>query len=1224
MFRTLLLGGLLPFLPLCAHAAGGADSQPTRNTASHGKRVIGYITQWDAWKGTSAGLPKQGFLNHLNIDYSQYTHLNFSFFGVAQDGSLHSGDFRNPNIYQAGQVQAPAALLNGDVYSSWDYYLVWGELSPQWNFTSQVTAAGFESYGNGWRHTPSGLTGPMPVPYHVPGTMPGVLELAHAKGVKVMASIGGWSMCKHYGAMAADPVKRARFVADCQRLIALGFDGIDFDWEYPGTSGGMNFVGTQADYANFVTLMQEVRAAIGSTKQMSAALSCAPSKLEGFDWTAVAGLLDSIDLMTYDVQGGWSDKAGHNAPLYAYPDEEGGAMSCDTTVQYLIGKGVPRGKIALGLPFYGRGVVCSGSAALGASTVKIQKTVQPDGPITTCGDFAAWGDYDATPNYEYIRQNLSGWTRHWDDVAKVPYLTKGSSFLSYDDSRSIGLKAEYVRAQNLGGVIVWHAYGDLRAGAIQDNSAKLPYSPATDAPLVNVVNSVLAGDAVPADGTEGPSPATGPQRGLNTLPSHPLVIGYLNGLRNAQGQDQVISDYPAALQAANLEAFDVIVTAFAEPKADGTIGTTLGSFSSYLPAVVNEGHTLGKSVVVSIGGAYPAALADQYATIAASPTLRQTFANNVLAFLQANHLDGLDIDYEFPADAGTSRTNFTALMQTLYTTVKAADSRYIVMFGSGPGWYLGGFDFATLGSYTDFFFYFGYDWKNPANGSLRKPGSTQWTLANDQLPEASVKGGVDYVLGKGFPASKVIVGLPFYGSNNHSWSSVRDTWAANQAAYTAAIDPNALEVQINGEWFTPPDAMKRKMDGLLSSTGTVLAGGATVRGVGCWEIGHEHASHPDLSNAFAEWIAGSTSGPPVISVAGGSIAEGNVGTGLLNFTITLSKAAATSVTVDYATANGTATAGSDYVSRSGTLVFAAGETSKTIAVTINGDETVEANETFTLTLSNPTGGTLGTSIATGTITNDDSNGPGPDEGWTSHAAPAGITLSLVTSDSWSGGFGGELHLTNSTGAAMSTWNIQFDAPWSVASMWNGVFVGKSGNTLTVTNPTWGGYSLANNTTAVIGFTGSGSPSQPTNLRLNGQAVGSGGSSFATWASTRGITATAYAADPDGDGRSNLLEFLNGTSPQVMNYGGPRTEIRALTVSGNSGGYFCVVVPADTAASNVEYRVIASATPAFSPSRLMVLQQTVDLGGGKIEAVWRDNAPMVSRPTAFARIEMRVK
>ena len=88
----------LPILALLLLSAvpsrgqGGADSLPTRTTADHGKRVIGYLTQWDAWKSTNAGMPKQGFLNHLNLDYSQYTHLNFSFFGVAEDGSLHSGD----------------------------------------------------------------------------------------------------------------------------------------------------------------------------------------------------------------------------------------------------------------------------------------------------------------------------------------------------------------------------------------------------------------------------------------------------------------------------------------------------------------------------------------------------------------------------------------------------------------------------------------------------------------------------------------------------------------------------------------------------------------------------------------------------------------------------------------------------------------------------------------------------------------------------------------------------------------------------------------------------------------------------------------------------------------------------------------------------------------------------------------------------------------------------
>ena len=279
--------------------------------AAHGRRVIGYLTQWDAWKDTSAGLPKAGFLNHLNLDYSQYTHLHFSFFGVAQDGSLHSGDYRNKNIYQAGQVQSPAPMLHGDVYSSWDHWLIYGDLNLQWDFSNPATtAAGFVSSGAGWSNTITKLTGPMPVPlpYTTNATnaahAPGLLSLAHARGVKVLASIGGWSMCRHFPEMAADPVKRARFVADCSRLITMGFDGIDLDWKYPGPFSGMNFTGSSADFAHFLTLAQEIRATIGPNKLLTTALSASTNKLGGFNWTGLAAVFDSLNLMTYDFQGG--------------------------------------------------------------------------------------------------------------------------------------------------------------------------------------------------------------------------------------------------------------------------------------------------------------------------------------------------------------------------------------------------------------------------------------------------------------------------------------------------------------------------------------------------------------------------------------------------------------------------------------------------------------------------------------------------------------------------------------------------------------------------------------------------------------------------------------------------------------------------------------------------------------------------------------------------------
>ena len=90
--------------------------------------------------------------------------------------------------------------------------------------------------------------------------------------------------------------------------------------------------------------------------------------------------------------------------------------------------------------------------------------------------------------------------------------------------------------------------------------------------------------------------------------------------------------------------------------------------------------------------------------------------------------------------------------------------------------------------------------------------------------------------------------------------------------------------------------------------------------------------------------------PPALSINDVTVSEGNAGTSTGTFTVTLSAAAASAVTVNYATADGTATAGSDYVASSGTLTFSAGQTTKTIAVTINGDATVESDETFVVNL----------------------------------------------------------------------------------------------------------------------------------------------------------------------------------------------------------------------------------------------------------------------------------
>ena len=100
--------------------------------------------------------------------------------------------------------------------------------------------------------------------------------------------------------------------------------------------------------------------------------------------------------------------------------------------------------------------------------------------------------------------------------------------------------------------------------------------------------------------------------------------------------------------------------------------------------------------------------------------------------------------------------------------------------------------------------------------------------------------------------------------------------------------------------------------------------------------------------------------------------------------MTLDRERETDVTVDYATSNGTATAGEDYVAQSGDLTFAAGETAKTVEVEVLDDLHDEGTETMTLTLSNPSGARIADATATGSIENSD---PMPKRGWCGSGEP---------------------------------------------------------------------------------------------------------------------------------------------------------------------------------------------------------------------------------------------
>ena len=110
---------------------------------------------------------------------------------------------------------------------------------------------------------------------------------------------------------------------------------------------------------------------------------------------------------------------------------------------------------------------------------------------------------------------------------------------------------------------------------------------------------------------------------------------------------------------------------------------------------------------------------------------------------------------------------------------------------------------------------------------------------------------------------------------------------------------------------------------------------------------------------------------PQVSISDVVATEGKSGTAKMQFQLTLSAPSEKPVSVEFATTDDTARAGNDYQAAAGTVTFAPGETTKTIAVNVNGDQTVERDETFSVSLRNATNATIAKSQGQGTIANDD-------------------------------------------------------------------------------------------------------------------------------------------------------------------------------------------------------------------------------------------------------------
>ena len=263
--------------------------------------------------------------------------------------------------------------------------------------------------------------------------------------LKIMVSIGGWGGCAFCSDLFANEQHRKTFAKTTVSLFKqYGIDGLDLDWEYPAIEGYPGHTFTLADKNNFTELVKELRQEMGKDFLLTFAAGGFVKYLEqSIDWNAVMPLVDYVNLMTYDLVGGYATITGHHTPLQDYRPEQESTTKC---VNWLLDKKVPAQKLIIGAAMYAR--IWENVPAINYGLY------QP-------GKFKQGVSFSDFTNYF---NDTSGYKYYWDKKAKAPYQynTSKKLFATFDDKNSIVEKTKFIRRKKLGGIMFWELGQDLK------------------------------------------------------------------------------------------------------------------------------------------------------------------------------------------------------------------------------------------------------------------------------------------------------------------------------------------------------------------------------------------------------------------------------------------------------------------------------------------------------------------------------------------------------------------------------------------------------------------------------------------------------------------------------------------------------------------------------------------------------------------------------------------
>jgi len=285
--------------------------------------------------------------------------------------------------------------------------------------------------------------------------------------LRVLISLGGWTESYRFSD-AALPANREAFVASCIDMFVKGnvaagvsaagvFDGIDVDWEYPGSCGATCDYRLE-DKQNFIALLAEFRKQLGVLGQtngreylLTVAAPAGYAQYSKMDLPGIAPYVDWVNVMAYDFHGGWetAGPTNHSSALFQSTCEKPDGDWADKAIKAYVGALIDPAKVVLGMPFYGHGWRTS--------------NVPPGLCLAATG--VPRGTYEkGVEDYEVLAARYA--PSFQDDKTGTQWTFDGSTFWSFDDLTSAPWKADYANCRGLRGMMIWELSGDDSNGSL--------------------------------------------------------------------------------------------------------------------------------------------------------------------------------------------------------------------------------------------------------------------------------------------------------------------------------------------------------------------------------------------------------------------------------------------------------------------------------------------------------------------------------------------------------------------------------------------------------------------------------------------------------------------------------------------------------------------------------------------------------------------------------------